>query len=555
MAKDKGEVLGEIRGSFTQGVKYYNSGNLLGAETEFVKALRPLMSKPIMKAIHPGNIEGVKVELLRSMYHLGEIYLRGGEVLKAKYGECTDHHSKAAAIFQYCSRFAEKYNATIYIEGKVADSQYFVHKSYDVEREFLAQASAIGAGSRAGDESYYENYRQKIENYKTDLANIRAEAREMLDEISDLGVDQIADRAASVEDIYRTSSQFFVEHPQESMSLAAASPVTTSETRVVNGFIQRLLQECYEQLGPVPEGCDYSIIALGSLSLGTMTPWSDLEFAILVNQDREDYKEYFRNLTKLLHIKTINLAETPLQSVGIESLNNFRTANVGDDWFLDDITTKGFGFDSVIWRACKNPLGRQGGYRVERKVQNDQGIEEVILEDKPDYELILTPEEMAVMQFAEAGGAPQAGPSFTSDRYLVQALRSNALIDGSQALLDDYRARLRSEDPQQAQMLRTQSLEILKEDVNKFSLKLGDKEEGKLIDVKNGIYRLGDRVVNELASCYDITEELGQAILTVWQKIEAMQSRGVISIDGARHLKEAISIATELRSVFSRLYN
>jgi tetratricopeptide (TPR) repeat protein len=541
MANTK-EILAGIRDSFRQGVGYYSSGNFREAEQEFVKALKPLLAKPLMKAIHPENIQFVKTELLGAMYHLGEIYLQDNHYL--------DHHSKAAAIFQYCAGFAEKYGATIEIGDQIVDSQYFLHKAYDVEREFLVQVPviepALGVGDIAADESYYENYQQRIDHYRSDLANIRTAAKGMLDDISDLGVEQIAERSSSVEEIYQISSQFFVDHHQEPMGLAATLPDTPSEGKSGNGLLQRLLRECYEQLGPVPKECQHSIIALGSLSLGTMTPWSDLEFAILVNKDREDYKEYFRNLTKLLHIKTINLGETPLQSVGIESLNNFRTANEGDDWFLDDITTKGFGFDSVIWRACKNPLGRQGGYKVERKVKNDQGVEEVTLEDKPDYELILTPEEMAAIQFAEVDGV-QTGPSFASDRYLVQALRSSALIDGSQELLDDYRARLHTEDPEQVQILRTQSMEILREDVDKFSLKLGDEEEGKLIDVKNGIYRLGDRVVNELASFYGIAAEAEQPMLTVWQKIEEMQARGVISIEGANHLKEAISIATELR--------
>lgn len=105
-----------------------------------------------------------------------------------------------------------------------------------------------------------------------------------------------------------------------------------------------------------------------------MTPWSDLEFAVLVNQDKEEYREYFRNLTKLLHIKVINLGETPLRSVGIESLNNFRTANEGDEWFWDDVIESGFSFDGPDWHACKLPSGRQG-YKVKKKIKDKNGVE------------------------------------------------------------------------------------------------------------------------------------------------------------------------------------
>ncbi len=98
-----------------------------------------------------------------------------------------------------------------------------------------------------------------------------------------------------------------------------------------------------------------------------MTPWSDLEFSILINEYKPEFKGYFRNLTKLLHIKVINLGETPLRSIGVESLNNFKTADEKDDWFWDDISNNGFSFDGPDWYACKWPLGRYG-YKVSKKL-------------------------------------------------------------------------------------------------------------------------------------------------------------------------------------------
>ncbi|MBA8667734.1 hypothetical protein H1Q59_07515 [Holosporaceae bacterium 'Namur'] len=81
-------------------------------------------------------------------------------------------------------------------------------------------------------------------------------------------------------------------------------------TNNVKIFLNILIKECQETIGSPPEGCKYTIIGLGSLAMGTITPYSDIEFTILINEDKEEYKEYFRNLTRLLNIKVINLGET-----------------------------------------------------------------------------------------------------------------------------------------------------------------------------------------------------------------------------------------------------
>jgi hypothetical protein len=243
------------------------------------------------------------------------------------------------------------------------------------------------------------------------------------------------------------------------------------------GLVQRLLAECHGQLGFIPGACEYALVGLGSLSLGTMTPWSDLEFAILVNDEK--YKGYFRNLTKLLRIKIVNLGETPLRTMGVEALNNFKTANKEDDWLWDNVLSSGFCFDGPDWYACKLPLGRQGYKALKKIVRDDK--EQTIIEDVPDYELILTPDEMAEFQ-KEA----KIGKSwFETDKYLVQALNSVSLIEGSQRLLDEYRKK--AADIVNAETVHCRALEMLQSDVDRFSLKFGDNEGGKMLSAKEFI--------------------------------------------------------------------
>lgn len=87
---------------------------------------------------------------------------------------------------------------------------------------------------------------------------------------------------------------------------------------------------------------------------------SDIEFAILINDNKEEYKQYFRKLTELFNLKMVNFGESQLRSMGIESLNNFAGGKDEEDWFYDDIILSGFCSDGKIWYACENPLGRHG---------------------------------------------------------------------------------------------------------------------------------------------------------------------------------------------------
>ena len=117
----------------------------------------------------------------------------------------------------------------------------------------------------------------------------------------------------------------------------------------IKQLLSKIIQDCLEILGEAP--CPYEVMVLGSLARGEMTPFSDLEWAILTSSEpEEEIKTFFRNLTNLAHLEIINLGETILPSMNIRVL-------MGGGWFYDDITPRGISFDGLLPQACKTPLG------------------------------------------------------------------------------------------------------------------------------------------------------------------------------------------------------
>ena len=123
---------------------------------------------------------------------------------------------------------------------------------------------------------------------------------------------------------------------------------------------------CRDVMGDAP--CNFAIIGMGSLARKEITPFSDFEHVIaLQDEAKENLDEgewqnvlnYFRWFSVIFQIILINLQETILSSVAIPSLNDSCSDSQKNDWFFDDITPSGISFDGMMPHACKFLLGRR----------------------------------------------------------------------------------------------------------------------------------------------------------------------------------------------------
>ncbi|XP_067935104.1 uncharacterized protein [Watersipora subatra] len=94
--------------------------------------------------------------------------------------------------------------------------------------------------------------------------------------------------------------------------------------------------------GPLP--CDYAIIALGSIARGEATPYSDLEYAFLI--ENSSHQKYFEQIAVDTYFRMSNLGETTLKYYHITELQGF-----------EDTGPCGFRIDGLTPKAGNIPTG------------------------------------------------------------------------------------------------------------------------------------------------------------------------------------------------------
>ena len=475
------------------------SGEQEESDSTFVEKLRALASDLEIDQ-HPDKLTELGAVLLK--------LAKAKQEEKRASAEDLSPYTEAAILYQHVLSICEPKAGTLGSQAASSLAQSAYQGLAQIQASMLARAKEAAPIT-------VEAVQARVSADKQRLETIRTKAREEAKRLA-----AFRDKQGSAEEV-RGAEAVYIEGSKKLFADIAGD---------IKSVLGDFYQEGEQALGPAP--CKYAIMGVGSIALQQTTPYSDLEFAILLEDapdedTAEAWRAYFRKLTHLVHFRVINLGETVLP------FSEYKIS-------LDHLGRKGLNFDL----GGKTPLGRK---------------------DK-DYELIQPVEGM--MEYLKNEGNKME----QMDKLLPFVLERTCYIYGDQKLHDNYLAEQRAfwsscQDPAGKHAYQERMRKVLLEGITELDQsqpgvvkagrkqagnlrtvgpKLHPEDAGRLYDVKQEIYRLPDRLLYGLATYYGLRPE------SAWDAVDKLKAQGIIGVaalakQASHRLKYAVSFATMLR--------
>ena len=344
-------------------------------------------------------------------------------------------------------------------------------------------------------------------NQNVDLMKKADEVKQSFNELRN-EVDQLLDKLAN----QTTTRILLIQQLNQTIAL--------KYRRIMAG----LGQFCEDVMGKPP--CEYAIAGMGSLARMEITPYSDFEHIILLNEDKnyKSYLEYFRWYSTIFHTIILNVQETIIPSLYIKTLND-KYCKLGN-WYFDAYTPRGISFDGLMPHASKFPLGR---------IQHTK--------DKPfETELIKPVNEMLNYLSSEE--------NLKNGYHLADILTKTCFVFGNKDVFKQFETSVKNylkitPKPKRLEEVKQQ----VKDDLDNYStrFRLANLKSQNTLNIKQLIYRSTTIFIAALARIHNISAN------SSFEIINEMQKLGEATIITRDKLHYAIAIACEIRlKVYSK---
>ncbi|XP_067935542.1 tetratricopeptide repeat protein 28-like [Watersipora subatra] len=292
------------------------------------------------------------------------------------------------------------------------------------------------------------------------------------------------------------------------------------QRNLVIKYSQLILQTSIDVLKKKDEEapCKFAIIGLGSIAKGDATPYSDLEYAIIVEKE----SEYFERLAIDSYFRIGNLGESPLKSFDIDELKTNSELSK-----LAMSTVTGYRIDGITTNSGNIPTGngKEGGLclilTVEQlmklyKTEAEKPIDE--LADKSD----MLSSTIVLLSNDEDQGTSQLYTQFTTARASYEKCGEK------KQTVEKKRFKMFASDMEKYVFLP---------EFVKFQ-----PPDNLNVKVKEKIFRYPTLLANNMKMC------LGLSCCNSWDIYSELQQQGLLSPDIHQYLNIILALSIYIRT-------
>ncbi|CAK8672792.1 unnamed protein product [Clavelina lepadiformis] len=374
-----------------------------------------------------------------------------------------------------------------------------------------------------------EQFKQSLKDFCSDLLEtvgakiLDADLLKIAQEVKEMVKEMRKKNNESLQQVNNIPYDVTIDEQKE-LEAEKITNIKTIQAQITENYknmMKFVSNECEKIMGNPP--CKYSITGMGSLARCEITPYSDFEHIILLEegaQEKDNYPqvlEYFRWLSVLFQTVIINLQETIIPSVAIPSFKH--VTKPGEKEFFDAFTKRGISFDGLMLHACKLPLGRME--RTKKKPWTTELI-------KPVNEMLTYLDK---------------DEDLKNGYRISDVLMNNCQVYGDEQIYQQFsegvRNVLQSDQPSHHERLMEQLNEDLKnfDAFNCLNALFADSK----CNIKRLVYRTSTLFISALGRLNSIDDGSSFAI------IDQLNNNNIIDDETAHLLSYAIAVSCQVR--------